>query len=415
MISLQQLALYLYYSICCVIAIWITIKQLDTYFENEDLISFKIKSFQHSTINNYPDFSFCVEATGGNQFNESRLPKNIGSLDVDNMFKGVEINKQNESQKNTAMQLLFNDLCKNDDITFEDLLNVDAKNLIKYYVMIRTNPTVGGNDHFWTSEGRTNFDKTFESNGFRCWTRKFEYTPGQLIKEEWITVSKETLAHFQDPRILLHQKNQNLRTTMNIPISDTLDIQPGAQKLPVFVITVQNIKQIFRRHNAKETCDLTLHNDNLKFMQEASTIIGCIPIFWKEFASSWIQAVNLTFCTKPEQYKKYYLEVSDWDVRYLVHKRYDPPCTKVLVTYDLSTKEEDKDDEDEDDDGELFIKILYRTEYYEEITNLRKFNAESMFSQIGGFIGIMLGVSLFHIPDILKDIISTGQAVYRKI
>ena len=61
---------------------------------------------------------------------------------------------------------------------------------------------------------------------------------------------------------------------------------------------------------------------------------------------------------------------------------------------------------------DLFIKITYRTEDYEEITNLKKFNGESMFSQVGGFIGIMLGVSLFHIPDILKSVISRGKTVY---
>ena len=46
--------------------------------------------------------------------------------------------------------------------------------------------------------------------------------------------------------------------------------------------------------------------------------------------------------------------------------------------------------------------------------NLRSFNAESMFSQVGGFIGIMVGVSLFHIPDILTSMISKSKAIYRK-
>ena len=78
-----------------------TIKQLGTYFENEDSTSVKVKSFHRSTENTYPDFSFCVSGNGSNQFNESRLPNNVNSVDLANMLNG---NESNDLEKNVAMR-----------------------------------------------------------------------------------------------------------------------------------------------------------------------------------------------------------------------------------------------------------------------------------------------------------------------
>ena len=397
-----------------------TMEQLASYFiDNEDSTSVKIKSFHQSTKNIYPDLSFCVKGSisehmsNRNQFNESRLPNNISSEDLANMLNGEEAN---DLQKNAAMRQLIHHLSNNNSLSFDDILNEDAKNVIKYYWMTSTSLMNDWDSNFLGSEGNKNFDKTMESNLLRCWTRKFNYTLGQLIKEEGIVISKETITKFPRLVVSLHQKNQWIRTTTHINLADRLYIKPGAQKLPMFVITVQNIKLIARRHDAEDKCDKNLHNDDIRFLREASIMFGCIPIFWKEFSSSWIRSSNLSYCTEPEDYKQYYLAFSNWDSRYLAYNQYDPPCTKVSVTYDLSTIEYDIDPSRMylNNTEDLFIRIIYRTEDYEEITNLKKFNGESMFSQVGGFIGIMLGISLFHIPDILKSIFSRVKAIYSK-
>ena len=49
----------------------------------------------------------------------------------------------------------------------------------------------------------------------------------------------------------------------------------------------------------------------------------------------------------------------------------------------------------------------YKIEDFEEIINNRKFDAESLFGQIGGFIGITLGISFFNMPDILLAVVKT--------
>ena len=64
---------------------------------------------------------------------------------------------------------------------------------------------------------------------------------------------------------------------------------------------------------------------------------------------------------------------------------------------------------------ELLLKIPYKTDEYEKITNKRLFNSESLFSQVGGLIGIILGVSFLQIPDILNGSLEILKTKYKQI
>ena len=65
--------------------------------------------------------------------------------------------------------------------------------------------------------------------------------------------------------------------------------------------------------------------------------------------------------------------------------------------------------------SEMCIRDRYRTEEYEEIKNERLFTTEGLFGQVGGFVGIMLGVSFFQIPDILMATFVCCRKKYRQI
>ena len=51
-------------------------------------------------------------------------------------------------------------------------------------------------------------------------------------------------------------------------------------------------------------------------------------------------------------------------------------------------------------DPYLMISIVYSTSQYQEIINVRDFDFDSMFSSMGGFVGIFLGHSLLQFGDI---------------
>ena len=65
--------------------------------------------------------------------------------------------------------------------------------------------------------------------------------------------------------------------------------------------------------------------------------------------------------------------------------------------------------------ADLVIVVIYRTEEYEEIVSLRKFDGERLFSQMGGLIGIMVGVSFINIPDMLDKVASRIKEEYQEL
>ena len=78
-----------FYLACWLIAIILTVMQVVKYYENEDLVDIKYKSFfDKNAHNNYPSFSICMATFAPMQFNESKLPKNIRSSDLFQMFSG---------------------------------------------------------------------------------------------------------------------------------------------------------------------------------------------------------------------------------------------------------------------------------------------------------------------------------------
>ena len=112
----------------------------------------------------------------------------------------------------------------------------------------------------------------------------------------------------------------------------------------------------------------------------------CIPVFWKDVVKDGSIDLNKTFCTKASQYQQLRsLTINN----YLVFKNYTPPCKRLSVAYDISSKK-DNPEIRKHAKGDLYINIKYKTEEYEEILSRRKLDAESLFSQVGGLIGIMV-------------------------
>ena len=79
-----------------------------------------------------------------------------------------------------------------------------------------------------------------------------------------------------------------------------------------------------------------------------------------------------------------------------IYSLYNPPCNemKLAVTYDKQSifAHEQKF---------LFITFIYTDKNYQEIVNVREFRLESLWSSVGGFVGIFVGTSLSHLPSLI--------------
>ena len=117
-----------------------------------------------------------------------------------------------------------------------------------------------------------------------------------MIKYEGIEIMKGVIKDYRSIQIVLHHKHQVLRYD-RIIINDLMHVNNSdTDKVPSFLITVNHIKLIKRRHSSRQKCDQYLHHDDNKFLLEASKILECIPIFWKDLSESWKNMFNFSYC-----------------------------------------------------------------------------------------------------------------------
>ena len=87
---------------------------------------------------------------------------------------------------------------------------------------------------------------------------------------------------------------------------------------------------------------------------------------------------------------------------------YNPPC-QVMTTVTTMKTDSGKAEEQR----ELYAKFQFSlsSEHYQKINNNRDFSIQSLWSSIGGFIGIFVGYSMFQIPGLLlQDHPSDGDS-----
>ena len=318
-------------------------------------------------------------------------------------------------------------------MSYNNLLNEEVRNVLSGYVMDSYVPkeddvqksTQGYVRKWVTGEGHANFPKTVEglnvdSQHFRCWTRRVILIPGQTIHSENVILKSDTLSqgYKVDGFVSLHHKNQLIRSinTM-IDVSRAMLLEPDANKLPTLMITVTHVKIIISRSDANKKCDPELENDDEKFLWTVIEVLGCIPVFWKDQISSMFHSSNISFCTKASQYQRFWDHFNSRQNN-VIYGKYTPSCNKVSLTYDISTKSDSPEIRNfyieflnKSLNGDLLISIDYKTEEYEKVISQRYFDSESLFSQVGGLIGIMVGVSFINIPSLLEKLFLKAKEI----
>ena len=83
---------------------------------------------------------------------------------------------------------------------------------------------------------------------------------------------------------------------------------------------------------------------------------------------------------------------------YKVFDHLNLPCSEITTTSNI--------EEDMKHRLGTSIRLFYRNDRYEEITNLPDFEFNSLWLSIGGFVGIFLGISVFQIGEKVLEIIN---------
>ena len=82
------------------------------------------------------------------------------------------------------------------------------------------------------------------------------------------------------------------------------------------------------------------------------------------------------------------------------------PQIPVTITQQITKFENSR--ERKINGGKLRLNISYTTEDFQEIVNVKAFDVETLWSSVGGFIGIFLGYSLLQVTELLEALWSTS-------
>ena len=163
-------------------------------------------------------------------------------------------------------------------------------------------------------------------------------------------------------------------------------------------IDVTGISLLRLRKDANIPCDENLENDDMNWMNHVITEVGCFPSYWSFLPLKY----SIPHCNQTNDYKTFskYFARSERGQVYNISDKYEPPCTRmrILSTFKfLDYYETEK----------LRVDIRYLSREFEEIQNVQDIELDTLAGDIGGIVGMILGVSILQISYLLNSLIKT--------
>ena len=248
------------------------------------------------------------------------------------------------------------------------------------------------------------FFKSYQDPNFLCMSQKVEYVPNQVLNFASLVLNATSLYNSNVETVLvymhhvgqltrqfgkqiLHLSRYNFEKAMNSSSN-------------YYAVHINQVEILRKRHDAIIPCHRTLMDDDSMWRTKIIEKIGCIPEYWYEFHQrfeEWrykgmdVEESTATFkkCSNPEDYKLLYTD-------YLPPKHTDNgtnlyigPCNQMTTSASVT--------QFDFNDNNMLIGFSYFIEEYRLTYNRRAFSFESLWSAIGGFVGMFLGFGLLQV------------------
>ena len=127
--------------------------------------------------------------------------------------------------------------------------------------------------------------------------------------------------------------------------------------------------------------------DDLQVRIKVSEEVGCIPVYWKNLT---LMPYKYETCKTPKDMEMIWERLQNISH---IQSTYQPPCNEMKLTasHEKQTHYRDR----------LSFTFQYMEKSYQEIINEREFGFESLWSTVGGFIGMFVGTSLSEVPSFI--------------
>ena len=369
-------------------AIYYSIVQAERYFKNEDMSTISYRQFNKEAEDIYPDITFCIEK---GHLKHSIEEFQVSSDTFSDIMKGnvpFNIDDQNISKRIAGL---------NTDLYFIDLPEI----LISFEFTTSKNTTSYSMTKDLSKEQKRKIDAFFKTTYVdprtKCFTRNSLVERGKDIvrKEDKIGLTFYQRMDFSKLKIFLHHPGQFLR---NIK-SPIIELRSKRDEYPKqAVLLLSDVVTFKSRNKPNEPCNDKNADDGETFRTKVIQDVNCRPSYWNSLAiHSEYDKANIPLCTTSDELRKVYGHIKNL---FNILLSAQLPCTEMFIsTHSRSIPTES---EMEAGNGEIHILIRYTTSRYQQITNSRDFDFDSMFSAIGGFVGIFLGYSLLQATELIE-------------
>ena len=142
--------------------------------------------------------------------------------------------------------------------------------------------------------------------------------------------------------------------------------------------------------------------------------LGCIPAFMAPFVNESWAVATFQSCNQTQ-----YAEINEMGVGFIqAHELYTPPCTEsnsIVTATDGTELIRMMEWKESLMEGKFIFQLHYSSDMYRETVSVMAFDFATLWSQIGGFIGMFLGYSLLQVPELAQKCIIRINTLLRNV
>ena len=391
--------------LCFVMFFGLVIIQIKLYAENKDSSSIGYRRFNQEERDKYPAVSLCLQSRDGAIFNKNHeslenLGPNAGQIYQEKLLgtKNATLSDYNISYNEVTMGV-FNDLIQLYFVMTKqgDLIDTwqpgeedweaadygdDNNTQIDFPFAISNNP----------------FYKSYQDPYLVCITQKDKFVPNQLLNLASFVLNPSAFykSNIENLLVYLHHPGQLIRQFGKQILHLTrAHFRKALNKTHnYYSIHINQVEVLRKRSDGVVPCNSSLENDDLSWRQSIVRKVGCIPSYWFDLDMETRKKqkneydYNLQKCTDSKELQlisQHFLPPKNTDNGTSL---YVGPCNQLGMTASVTQSDVEEN---------LILGFNYFVEEYRETVNGRAFDFESLWSQIGGLIGMFLGFGLWQV------------------
>ena len=388
----------LFHLACFILAGIMGWEQLNSYLRNEDSTSMSYRKFNEDFLDVYPTYSICIKSLYGDIFRSDD-------------FLGIP----GKAYRNSLVynHILLGKCCKNTTITefasnisYDEALSFD----ISRFVIDKITITREGDEiNSWSNETngidelRESFYRSYQDPNMVCLTNRVQFKPNLILKRDFINLdaikmNEELFTTYElFIEFFVHQPQASI-SKLHDPILriDQMQLEYIQNTSRMVNVRINQVDVLEKREDAIVQCNASLTNLDQMYRLAVINFVGCVPSYWIRFYPEKEQSL-LPLCSKKKQFQI----LSEFMPIYFENgtKLFMPNCRHMTITFDMAQADVSYSQ------GNIGFTINYGSESYKYFKNVRSFSIYDFWSQVGGFIGMLLGYSLLQVPDILMGII----------